>query len=1065
MDILRPRHQALIAFVFVSTLFSSAPAWSEVQRVKYQAQGNYLVVEVLSDDLVHLEYGTGAGPGTDHPIATSDMVCRAEDQLPATVCQTVHEGPTSFANDGAGHLETPELRLQVDPATLLVTLIDRSKHDLLLTTLRPESLNQPGKALVGTRTADLDVYGLGQEFLEPGNPDLEWDGRIRQGGPFGNVMAGFNGGANGNTHIPIIYAVNGPTFENYALFLDNIYRHRWDFTGSTQWRVEVTDGPLRLFLMTGPDLRDLRRDYMNLVGHPEVPPRKMFGLWVSEYGYDDWTELESKLDTLRTHAFPLDGFVLDLQWFGGVAPDSDDTRMGSLTFDESHFPDPAGTIAHLADDQGVGIMLIEEAYVGRNLPEHSDLASRGCLARACPGCTEPAYIASNPWWGKGGMIDYTSDDCGAEIHDRKRQNLIADGVIGHWTDLGEPEMYDPGAGYAAGAHADAHNIFNLRWIRSIYEGYRRHGVERRPFMMSRSGAAGIERFGAAMWSGDIGSKFGNLAAHLANHMHMSFSGIDYYGSDIGGFHRGDIQNDQARKNDLYTRWYAAGMMLGIPGRPHTENLCNCKETAPDRIGDLASNLANTRLRYRLVPYLYSLAHRAYRFGEAVMPPLVMDYQTDPQVRGMGHETLIGPDLLVSLVSVPDTTQQDVYLPAGDWVDWHSQRRITSPGAVIPGVALFRDGLFRLPLFAREGAVIPVMRVDDQTMNALGRRKDGTLDQNLRVRAFSFGSGHDGSHAFTLYEDDGITTAYQQGAVRTTGITQTRSGARVTLELAAASGRYDGAPDNRDNVVELVADGRAAAATLNGEPLPELASMAAFDAGDPGWIDTGSGLVLIRSGVLPVSQVKTFELTLQAPQCTSRFESVSIPGAGNGWNPADPQRTLARTDCDGKVWSGRVSLCNEPYKFAADGAWTVNWGCDGHQDGPNCPPQPAGLYQVRFDEEDPAHPLFERVGDAPACAAASARFVCENGNTSWGTSVYVVGNIAELGAWDPARAVPLQPDGPYPTWTGTLADLPSGADIQWKCIKRLESDDQHVVEWQPGGNNHFDPAAQSQVGRF
>ena len=353
----------------------------------------------------------------------------------------------------------------------------------------------------------------------------------------------------GGVH-PIVYAVNGASFDNYALFLDNKYKHRWDFTSPSQWKVEMSRGALRFFVMTGPDLLDLRQDYMDLVGHPLVPPKSMFGLWVSEYGYDDWNELEDKLRTLRENDFPLDGFVLDLQWFGGITPNSDNTQIGSLTFDTTKFPSPEDKIRASQDNDCVGIMLIEEAYVGRALPEHSDLHGRGCLAKDRPGGSEPAYITSNPWWGKGGMIDYTSYECGEYLHDNKRAALIQKGIVGHWTDLGEPEMFNPGSGYSLGDQADAHNIFNFRWLRSIHDGYDRHKVDRRPFMMSRSGTSGIQRFGAAMWSGDIGSKLENLESHAANQKHMSFSGIDYYGSDIGGFHRGAIQQDPEKNSPI-----------------------------------------------------------------------------------------------------------------------------------------------------------------------------------------------------------------------------------------------------------------------------------------------------------------------------------------------------------------------------------------------------------------------------------------------------------------------------------------------------------------------------------
>ncbi len=1060
-----PTHLVVTAILALLLILVSCFAAAQPQRILYEAQGNYLILEIADEDLIHLEYGQGPASDLATPLPTSDMVCSASDNLPEPVCTTEHPGSQAFSDNGSGTLETRDLRLSINPANLALSVFDKTKGNLLLTTLRAENLGQPQKTLIGTRGAELDIYGLGQQFVDPGVTDIDWEGRVRVGGDFGNVMAGFNGGANGNTQIPIMYAVNGTGFENYALFLDNKYRHRWDFTSPTQWKVDVNDGALRFFLLTGPDLLDLRRDFMDLVGHPLVPPKKMFGLWLSEYGYDNWGELEDKLSTLRTAGFPLDGFVLDLQWFGGITSNSDDTRMGSLTFDEVNFPNPQARIAGYQNDECTGIMLIEEAYVGRNLPEHSDLHNRDCLAKDRPGGTEPAYLTGNAWWGKGGMIDYTNDACGAYLHDNKRQALIDKGVIGHWTDLGEPEMFDPNSGYSVGDHSDAHNIFNFSWIRSINAGYQRHNNTLRPFMMSRSGTAGIQRFGAAMWSGDIGSKLDNLDSHAANQKHMAFSGIDYYGSDIAGFHRGDIQHDPARKNELYTQWFAAGMMLDIPGRPHTENLCNCKETAPDRIGDLASNLDNARLRYRLIPYLYSLAHQAYLEGEPVMPPLVLHYQADANVRNRGQEKLIGRDLLTAVIAEESASQGQVYLPAGSWIDWHSNQRIHSTG-MLHTTPLYRDNLFKLPLFARAGAIIPMAHVDGETLCSEGWRKDGSVRNELIVRVYDFAPGSGDNNRFTLYEDDGRTIAYQQGEVRKTGLTfSALSGASegtlrsVQLDIEASEGSYQGAPTSRNNLLELVTNGIAVGISLDGQALDQHASMRDFQGAASGWI-MESSRVLAKSGVKPVSEAKRFVIQLQEPVCTSNHQYISVPGAGNGWDPSDPQRRL--TSCNGKVWSGELALCAEEYKFTADGSWAVNWGCDGQQNGPNCPPLVDGRYRVSFDEDNPANPAFDRIGDA-SCSVP-ARFVCENGETTWGTSVYVVGNVPELGSWDPLGARILLPDGPYPTWTGNIEGLPTDERIEWKCIKRQESD-RTVIQWEPGSNNVFDKNSPEQVGAF
>jgi alpha-glucosidase len=1046
-------------FILAVWVLAACPSCitAEVHRVKYQAGGNYLIVEVLDDDLAHFEYGKGPGPGADIPVKTTAMVCNEGDNVPAAVCTTGFSGPAQFSDNGAGVLETGDIRLVIDTGSLHVTAMDKTKGNLQLTTFRPYNLQQAWKGLTFTRSGEMDVYGLGQQFVEAGNANIDWDGRVRESGPYGNVMKGFNGGSNGNTQIPVMYSVNGATHENYALFLDNKYKQRWDFTGESLWTVEMFGDRLRFYLMTGPDLPDLRKDYMELVGRPLVPPRKAFGLWVSEYGYDDWGELDDRLQSLRAGKFPVDGFVLDLQWFGGRQDCSDDTQMGSLTWDTQKFPNPSRKIGALRDNHGVGIMLIEEAYVGKNLPEYSDLKNRGCLVKKHAEDPDSTYLTGectgNCWWGKGGMIDYTNDSCSDYWHDAKRRHRINEGVIGHWTDLGEPEMYpaigcpDTGA-YADGAEADAHNVFNLKWLRGIYRGYSRNNVEQRPFMMSRSGAAGIQRFGAAMWSGDIASRLSSLAAHAANQMHMSLSGIDYYGGDIGGFHR----NLEGDLDEMYTQWYAYGMMFDVPGRPHTENLCNCKETAPDRIGDKAGNLGNTRLRYELVPYLYSLAHRAYRFGEPLMPPPVLYYQTDENVRNMGHEKMIGRDLLAAVVAKHGETQRDVYLPAGTWIDWHTNQRIQSGGIWLPDVQAYRNGKLTLPLYAREGAVIPMMFVDDKTMNALGRRSDGTAHDELIVKVFAFDGG--GSSTFTLYEDDGNTIAYQEGEVRATDISHSREGNIATVKVNASEGTYDGSAASRNNLVKLVADNVAADVTLNGNRLSKHSTLDDFMAADSGWVNAGDKTIMAKSGVKAVNGVKEFAFTLgEIPDCTSEYGSISMPGAGNGWDPADPDRTFARADCEGKVWHGRVRMCKEEYKFAADGTWTRNWGSDGQQDGPNFPPLAwEGIYDVVFDENDPANPEFNIVEYGPC--PVSGKFICENGRTMLGTSVYVVGSVPELGEWNPDGAVKLNPDGPYPKWTGSITNLPPETRIQWKCIKRLEGGDRRVIQWKPGENNEF-----------
>ncbi len=353
-----------------------------VEREMFALGSNCLTIEVLDDDLVHFQIAPGAVTGVVPPIPTTPMVFKTD-----------YAGPSSYSKSGAA-LETPQVRVEVNPVTLVVTIFDKTKTPQLhLTSLSPH-LGQDWKGLVIEKEGSSHVYGLGEQFVASGSSDGDWVNRARTEGPYGNEMATWNGGAVGNCQFPIAYFL-GEGSTCYALFMDDPYREQWSFVASP-WKVETTGDSLRWYVMTGSDLPDLRKDFLELVGRPPVPPKKAFGLWVSEYGFDGWNEIKSKLDTLRQNQFPIDGFVLDLQWFGNVQGNSDDSRMGTLTWDTTAFPNPAGRLADLAQTEGIGVITIEESYISKDLPEHHDLEQKGYLVRQSQN-GPPVYLTQNPW--------------------------------------------------------------------------------------------------------------------------------------------------------------------------------------------------------------------------------------------------------------------------------------------------------------------------------------------------------------------------------------------------------------------------------------------------------------------------------------------------------------------------------------------------------------------------------------------------------------------------------------------------------------------------------------------
>jgi alpha-glucosidase len=1032
-------------------------AVADVQRTKFSTDGAYLVVEVLDDDLIHFELSAiGSGPAENTPLYTSPMVLKAD-----------YGGPTVFNRNG-NVIETQDVQVSVEEPSLCVEVRVKTRRNAKLTIFCGVYLTQARKGLDIDPAVTKQVYGLGQQFRNLGEANNDWlaHGKREGHGGFGNGFQGFQSAAVGNVQIPVYYAL-GEGGLNYAVLLDNVYDQQWNFETSP-WRVRMFGDQLRWYVITGAKPTDLRAAYMELTGMPPVPPRKAFGLWVSEFGYRNFGEIANLLNGrpadggpncppevlgnqkrnaicpglgLRDVGFPVDGFVLDLNWFGGVQKCDDNacnqpkTHMGRLDWDQDQppdlnrnpysFTDPDTSIAALNADH-IGLVNIEESYLANTTQTFDQIPANLTAYRRTNGRCDPhnqtqAVDNVKGFWGDGKMIDWSDLEAGTFIHDERRfPNMTLKGITAHWTDLGEPETFDDAACYEGvettvsglkNEHPDIHNLYNLLWNRAIWDGYvSKQGVANalgvtnpRPFIVTRSGVAGIQRYGAAMWSGDIASNLLSLATHYNAQMHMSFSGIDYYGSDIGGFRREVLpgNNNQGGyrgfEKEAFTQWLANGAWTDVPVRPHTDNEFKLAEgapryaTSPHLVGDPSSNLANLRQRYELIPYYYSLAYKAHKTGEPLMPPPVFYYPDDPNLRGVGHQKMVGRDLMIGIVAKHGEYQRGVYLPAGRWVNYHTNEWFESTGQQVENVPVFRGGILRIPAFARAGAIIPKMAVDAATQDAFGHRTDGEPPvTDLFVRVYADAK----PTSFTLFEDDGVTVVYDDKGRpsyhhRTTEISQEQTApttVSVTIDPAMnqnGDGNFAGAVSERHNLVELVVDGATATAVqLDGNDLPKLNSVEALQSAESGWINASLNLILAKSPKRSVGENKTFTFSLA--------------------------------------------------------------------------------------EVDPK---------------TSVHFVCDNGFTSPGQSVFVVGSSPELGSWDFTKAIKLDPNIYYPyiydsppkdrlgpdrvnqdyprkpVWTGVVMNMPSEPSFEWKCI-RLNDDRSGAPSWQPDPNNNFQSAVTS-----
>jgi alpha-glucosidase len=846
---------ALGLFLLAGSQFSFAAEIStDGRRVKITQGNRGLLIEAVSDEIVHFEFSANqAGQDVNKRIYTTPMVYQT-DLLPASV--TVHPNG----------LSTNNLEISVHPETLCVRSFDKIQNKTLVLNC-PLNLEQPWKGITLEMDGIRNLYGLGNYFMEPGTSDGDWMGRVWDplADKEGNALRGFNGGATSYAQFPILYAL-GSEYHSFGLFLDQLYKQMWEFR-VVPARVEMSGDQIRWYVISGNNLQAIRRKYMSLTGKPPMPPKKALGLWISEFGFENWPETYKPVVTLRQNGFPLDGLGMDIQWFGGRfyagGVGNKNSRMGTLKFDETNFPNPAHELSHLRKERGVNLMLIEESYVSKRLPEHDDLAERRYLAHKCDD-NEPVFVTQNPWWGVGGMIDWSNPAAGDYWHDVKRQPLYDLGVTEFWTDLGEPEMYDSAACYhgfpeiGKRRHPDIHNIYNFKWIESIARGFQRRNNELRPYFLSRSGTSGLQRFGAGMWSGDIGANMGSLTAHYRVHTNMSLAGIDYFSSDVGGFHRRSDTLD-GDPHELYTQWFAAASLFDFPVRSHTWDLANNLSTQPDEMGHPDSNRFNIHQRYRLSPYYYSLAYQAHREGEPLVPPLVYYFQNDVNVRLMGNQKMIGPFLMGALVARYGETQRNVYLPKGAWFNFHSDEAHQSSGEAINDVPAKQGNIFRPPLFARGGAIIPMMFVDSKTMNILGRREGEAPNTDLYIRVYPDATATE----FLLYEDDGETIRYKNNEFATTRITQRREGnlARITVE--PTTGGYPQLPSARNQHLEIIFNSaKATAVSVNGGEVAACSSEAELQGTDRCWVQPSNQRLLVKTGRAAVGSNKSIEVKLQ-----------------------------------------------------------------------------------------------------------------------------------------------------------------------------------------------------------
>ncbi|MEO7278245.1 MAG: TIM-barrel domain-containing protein [Sphingomicrobium sp.] len=568
------------------------------------------------------------------------------------------------------------------------------------------------------------------------------------------------------------------------------------------------------YFVAGSNMDEVVSGYRQLTGKSPIMPKWAYGFWQSRQRYETQDQLLTTLRTYRRRGLPLDNIVQDwLYW----PQDS----WGCQCFDPARFPDPKAMVDEI-HASGAHVMISVWAKYYPSTANYRELDAQGGILRNMvtprpDEPTDPDYVHGmyRDWVGPGYPDAFydPSDPRARDTYWRQVKNGIANlGFDAWWLDSDEPDFHSNLSiaertrrmgPTSAGPAAATFNAFPLEHVEGVYDHWIADKPDVRPFILTRSGFGGIQRAGAALWSGDVASRWDNLRDQISAGINMSLSGVPNWSHDIGGY---TMENRflkptaaaLAEWRELNTRWFQFGAFSPI-FRSHGENIHReIYEMSAQGSPTYRSMVWYDRLRYRLMPYIYTVGADTYFKDSTVMRGLVMDFAADKRVWGIDDEYAFGPAFLVAPVTKFGARQRSVYLPAGTrWYDFYSGRSIAG-GQTITAAAPYE----RMPLFVRAGSIVPTGPAIQHTGN--------NSRSPLTVTVYT---GADGQ--FSLYEDDGVSRQYLNAGY--SRIPLSWNELTKTLSIGQRQGSYVGMAGKRTINVRWMRPQKARLLALDAAP--------------------------------------------------------------------------------------------------------------------------------------------------------------------------------------------------------------------------------------------------------
>ncbi len=552
---------------------------------------------------------------------------------------------------------------------------------------------------------------------------------------------------------------------------------------------------LDYYFIHGENLDEVIGGYRSLTGKAPIMPEWAYGFWQSRERYRTQEEIVATLGEFRRRGIGIDNIVQD--WFYW-----EEERWGSHEFDPARFPDPAGMIRDIHDmNAHVMISVWPKFYITTG--HFKEFDRNGWMYR------QAVEDSIRDWVGRGyigSFYDAYAEEARTLFWEQMNDHLFPLGIDAWWMDASEPDILSNASleyrkaltgPTALGPSTEFLNTYSLVNAEAIYNGQRGVSPDQRVFLLTRSGFSGLQRYSTATWSGDIGTRWEDMKAQISAGLNFALSGIPYWTMDIGGFcverryeRAPEGSEDLEEWRELNARWYQFGAFVPLyraHGQfPYREPF----HIAPDNHPAYRSILRYNRLRYQLMPYIYSLGGMVHLEDYTIMRALVMDFPGDTEVTNISDQYMFGPGLMICPVYRYKAREREVRFPAGSgWYDIYSGSHFQGGQSRIVAAPYEQ-----MPVYARAGSVIPL----GPRIEYVGHKPDEP------VTLFVF-AGADGT--FSLYGDEGVNYNYEKGEFSLIPVRYDDS--QRTLTIGQRQGTYEGMREQRSfNVVFVTPDNPA-----------------------------------------------------------------------------------------------------------------------------------------------------------------------------------------------------------------------------------------------------------------